>query len=91
MRAQLIERVRYCRLHRGGIEISAGEFGPVFEKSLGQGVGSLRERDARAGMGDARRGKPMPDAHRRAISAGMIGRIVTPDTRAKLAAQKGWN
>src|SRR5215472_17636116 len=46
MRAQLIEQVRYCRLHRGGIDISAGEFGPVFEKSLGQRVGSLRERDA---------------------------------------------
>ena len=48
MRAQLIERVRYCRLHRGGIDISAGEFGPVFEKSFGQRVGSLRERDARS-------------------------------------------
>src|SRR3974390_313849 len=48
MRAQLIERVRYFRLHRGGIDISAGEFGPVFEKSLGQRVGSLRERDARS-------------------------------------------
>ena len=46
MRAQLIEQVRYSRLHRGRIDISAGEFGPVFEKSLGQRVGSLREEDA---------------------------------------------
>src|SRR5262245_66689748 len=46
MRAQLIEQVRYCCHHRGGIDISGGEFGSVFEKSLGQRVGSLREQDA---------------------------------------------
>src|SRR5262249_50577559 len=48
MRAQLIEQVRHCRHHRGGIDISAGEFGSVFEKSLGQRVGSLREQEARS-------------------------------------------
>src|ERR1700730_16247995 len=43
MRAQLIEQVRHCRHHCGGVYISAGEFGSVFKKSLGQRVGLLRE------------------------------------------------
>ena len=47
MRAQLIERVRQRRLHRGGIDIPTGESGPVFQKSLGQRVGSLREHNVR--------------------------------------------
>src|SRR6516225_9000043 len=46
MRAQLIEQVRQCRHHSGGVYISAGEFGSVFKKSLGQRVGLLRECDA---------------------------------------------
>src|SRR5580698_4728228 len=46
MRAQLIEQVRHCRNHRGGVYISAGEFGSVFKKSLWQHVGLLREEDA---------------------------------------------
>src|SRR3977135_899975 len=46
MRTQLIEQVRHCRHHRGGVYISAGEFGSVFKKSLWQHVGLLREEDA---------------------------------------------
>ena len=46
MRTQLIEQVRHCRHHRGGVYISAGEFGSVFKKSLWQYVGLLRECDA---------------------------------------------
>src|ERR1043165_3252653 len=46
MRAQLIEQVRYRRHHRGRVDISAGEFGSVFEESLGQRVASLREHEA---------------------------------------------
>ena len=53
-------------------------------------AGAVRTEDARRRMGDARRGKRMTEAHRRAISAGMMGRVVSPETRLKLAAQKGW-
>lgn len=53
-------------------------------------AGIVRSEETRRRIGDARRGKPMSEAARRAISAGMMGRVVTPETRAKLAAQKGW-
>src|SRR5256885_6933844 len=46
MRSQLIEQVRHRCHHCGRIDISAGEFGSVFEESLGQRVASLREHDA---------------------------------------------
>ena len=44
MRAQLIKQVGHRRHHCDGIDISAGELGPVFEKPLRQRVGLLRER-----------------------------------------------
>src|SRR5262252_2910008 len=70
MRAQLIEQVRYCRLHRGEIDISTREFGPVFEKSLRQRVGSLRERDAHS---RAERGLLGPPGKR--VRRAVAGRI----------------
>src|SRR5262249_41938854 len=73
MRAQLIEQVRYCRQHRGRIDISAGEFGPVFEKSLGQRVGSLRERDANSRAERCLLGPPGKRI-RRAVAGGIKAR-----------------
>jgi hypothetical protein len=46
MRAKLVEQVRHCRSHCDGIDIPAGELGPVFEKPLGQCVGPLGEDNA---------------------------------------------
>ena len=77
MRAQLIEQVRHCCHHRGGIDISAGEFGSVFEKSLGQRVGSVREQDAGS---RAERGLLSPPGKRvgRATAGGIKARGGVP-------------
>jgi hypothetical protein len=49
MRTQLVELVGHRRRHHGGIDIPAGELGPVFEKPLGQCIAPLGESDADGG------------------------------------------
>src|SRR5436190_24360328 len=73
MRAQLIEQVRHCRHHCCGVYISAGEFGSVFKKSLGQRVALLREYDAGSW---AERSLPGPPGKR-------IGRAAAGWTKAR--------
>lgn len=56
----------------------------------GNSFGLKRSDETRRKLSESRRGKKLSPEHRAAQSRAQMGRIVLPETREKLAAQKGW-